>query len=75
VSDIDINQLLSTIKKFIQRNPKIWESHEALGPSCKKAGPLPEKQIEFIKMQSLRAKHSRQRSRPTPEKPLKLGYF
>jgi alkylhydroperoxidase/carboxymuconolactone decarboxylase family protein YurZ len=50
VSDIDINQLLPTLKKFIQRNPKVWESHEALGLSCKKAGPLPEKQIEFIKM-------------------------
>jgi alkylhydroperoxidase/carboxymuconolactone decarboxylase family protein YurZ len=50
VSDIDINQLPSALKKFIQRNPKIWQSHEALGLACKKAGPLPEKQIEFIKI-------------------------
>ena len=50
MSDIDINQLPLTLRKFIQRNPKIWESHEALGLACKEAGPLPEKQIEFIKM-------------------------
>jgi alkylhydroperoxidase/carboxymuconolactone decarboxylase family protein YurZ len=50
LSDIDVNQLPSTLKKFIQRNPKIWESHEALGLACKKAGPLADKEIEFIKM-------------------------
>ena len=50
MSDIDINELPSTLRRFIQRNPKIWESHEALGLACKKAGPLSDKQIEFIKM-------------------------
>ncbi len=50
LSDVDINELPSTLKKFIKRNPKIWESHEALGLACKKAGPLSEKEIEFIKM-------------------------
>lgn len=50
MSGIDINRLPSTLRKFIQRNPKIWESHEALGLACKQAGPLPEKQNEFIKM-------------------------
>jgi alkylhydroperoxidase/carboxymuconolactone decarboxylase family protein YurZ len=50
LSEIDIKQLPSTLQKFIQRNPKIWESHEALGLACKQAGPLPERQIELIKM-------------------------
>lgn len=48
--DVDINQLPPTLRKFIQRNPKIWESHEALGIACRKAGPLSDKEIEFIKM-------------------------
>jgi alkylhydroperoxidase/carboxymuconolactone decarboxylase family protein YurZ len=50
LSDIDVSQLPSTLRKFIERNPKIWESHEALGLACKKAGPLSDKQIQFIKM-------------------------
>jgi 4-carboxymuconolactone decarboxylase len=50
LSDIDVHQLPSTLRKFIERNPKIWESHEALGLACRKAGPLSNKNIEFIKM-------------------------
>ena len=50
MSDIDVHQLPSTLRKFIERNPKIWESHEALGLACRKAGPLSDKHIEFIKM-------------------------
>jgi hypothetical protein len=50
LSDIDVHQLPSTLRKFIERNPKIWESHEALGLACRKAGPLSDKHIEFIKM-------------------------
>lgn len=48
--DTDVSQLPSTLRKVIKRNPKIWESHEALGLACKEAGPLSGKQIEFIKM-------------------------
>jgi alkylhydroperoxidase/carboxymuconolactone decarboxylase family protein YurZ len=50
LSNIDVSQLPSTLRKFIQRNPKIWELHEALGLACRKAGPLSDKEIEFIKM-------------------------
>jgi len=50
LSDFDVKELPPTLRKFIRRNPKIWKSHEALGLACRKAGPLNDKQIEFIKM-------------------------
>ena len=50
MSEIDIHELPITLRKFIERNPKIWESHQALGLACRNAGPLADKYIEFIKM-------------------------
>ena len=58
---------------MIQRNSKIWESHEALGLSCKKVGPLPEKQVEFVKMAITASQTLETAFKAMPEKPLKVG--
>jgi len=49
-NEIDKEKLPATLRQFIEKYPKVWSAHEALGMTCAGAGPLAEKEIQLIKI-------------------------
>lgn len=46
----DLKELPPTLQRFIKAYPEVWSAHEKLGVECAKAGPLSEKEIQFVKL-------------------------
>lgn len=46
----NLKKLPPTLQRFIKAYPQVWTAHERLGVECANAGPLSEKEIQFVKL-------------------------